>query len=207
MGRDWRRQQQRDYFFRKAKEEGYRSRAAYKLLQINQRHKLIHRGDIVLDLGAAPGGWSQVAAKLVGPQGTVVAVDKAAMEPLPGVTFVQGDLTAPDLAERIRTLVGGMVDVVLSDAAPPISGVRVRDHALSIALAQAALRVAQALLKPGGHLVVKAFEGEDLPAFLAEVRRHFRSVKPYSPPASRRESAEVYVVAKGFRPEPESEPA
>jgi len=206
MRRDWRRQQQRDYFFRKAKEEGYRSRAAYKLLQINERYKLIRKGDVVLDLGAAPGGWSQVAAKLVGPQGTVVAVDKAAMEPLPGVTFVQGDLTAPDLAERIRALVGS-VDVVLSDAAPPISGVRVRDHALSIALAQAALQVARALLKPGGHLVVKAFEGEDFPAFLAEVRRHFRSVKPYSPPASRRESAEVYVVAKGFRPEPESEPA
>ena len=206
MGRDWRRQQQQDYFFRKAKEEGYRSRAAYKLLQINERYKLIRKGDVVLDLGAAPGGWSQVAAKLVGPQGTVVAVDKAAMEPLPGVTFVQGDLTAPDLAERIRALVGS-VDVVLSDAAPPISGVRVRDHALSIALAQAALRVAQALLKPGGHLVVKAFEGEDFPAFLAEMRRHFRSVKPYCPPASRRESAEVYVVAKGFRPEPESKPA
>ena len=206
MGRDWRRQQQRDYFFRKAKEEGYRSRAAYKLLQINQRYKLIRKGDVVLDLGAAPGGWSQVAAKLVGPQGTVVAVDKAAMEPLPGVTFVQGDLTAPDLAERIRALVGS-VDVVLSDAAPPTSGVHVRDHALSIALAQAALRVAQALLKPGGHLVVKAFEGEDFPAFLAKVRRHFRSVKPYSPPASRRESAEVYVVAKGFRRDPESEPA
>ncbi len=198
MGRDWRRQQQRDYFFRKAKEEGYRSRAAYKLLQINERYKLIRKGDVVLDLGAAPGGWSQVAAKLVGPQGTVVAVDKAAMEPLPGVTFVQGDLTAPDLAERIRALVGS-VDVVLSDAAPPTSGVRVRDHALSIALAQVALQVARALLKPGGHLVVKAFEGEDFPAFLAEVRRHFRSVKPYSPPASRRESAEVYVVAKGFR--------
>jgi len=198
MGRDWRRQQQRDYYFRKAKEEGYRSRAAYKLLQINRRHKLIRGGDVVLDLGAAPGGWSQVAAKLVGPQGTVVAVDKVAMEPLPGVTFVQGDLTAPDLAERIRALVG-TVDVVLSDAAPSTSGVRLRDHALSIGLAQAALRVARALLKPGGHLVVKAFEGEDFPAFLAEVRRHFRSVKPYSPPASRRESAEVYVVAKGFR--------
>ncbi|HIC93563.1 MAG TPA: RlmE family RNA methyltransferase [Anaerolineae bacterium] len=198
MGREWRRQQQRDYYFRKAKEEGYRSRAAYKLLQINRRHKLIRGGDVVLDLGAAPGGWSQVAAKLVGPQGTVVAVDKVAMEPLPGVTFVQGDLTAPDLAERIRALVG-TVDVVLSDAAPSTSGVRLRDHALSIALAQAALRVARALLKPGGHLVVKAFEGEDFPAFLAEVRRHFRSVKPYSPPASRRESAEVYVVAKGFR--------
>jgi len=204
MGRNWRRQQQKDYFFSKAKTEGYRSRAAYKLLQINERYKLIREGDVVLDLGAAPGGWSQVAADLVGPRGTIVAVDKAAMEPLPGVTFLRGDLTAPDLAERIRAVVGGSidpvrVDVVLSDAAPPTSGVHLRDHALSIALAEGALRVARALLKPGGHLVVKVFEGEDFPAFLAEVRRHFRSAKLHRPPASRQESAEIYVVAKGFR--------
>lgn len=199
MGSDWRRQQYKDYFFRKAKSEGYRSRAAYKLLQINEKYKLICEGDIVLDLGAAPGGWSQVAAELVGPRGTVVAVDKAAMEPLPGVPSIQGDLTAPDMAKRVRAIAGDSIDVLLSDAAPSTSGVRIRDHALSIALAKGALRLAWDLLKPGGHLVIKVFEGEDFPDFLAEVRRHFSFAKPYCPPASRRESAEIYAVAKGFQ--------
>jgi 23S rRNA (uridine2552-2'-O)-methyltransferase len=197
MRRDWRKLQHKERFFRRAKEEGYRSRAAYKLIQINERHKIIRPGDFVLDLGSAPGGWSQVAIELAGPTGKVVAVDVVPMEPIPGVDFVQGDMADHELSKRIASI-APQFDVVLSDAAPKVSGVRIRDHVRSIALAEMALRLALNLLRPGGNLVVKVFEGEDLPAFLLKVRRAFRTVKPYSPPASRRESSEVYIVAKGL---------
>ena len=199
MKRHWRKSQGQDRYFRQAKEEGYRSRSAYKLLQMNERFRLIKSGDQVLDLGAAPGGWSQVAQNLVGPRGQVIAVDLQEMEPLPGIHIIQGDMTAPEVQEAIRAAAGGLVDLVISDAAPNTSGIRDRDHALSIELAEVALLLARDLLKPGGNLVVKVFEGEYFPEYLREMRRSFASVKPHHPEASRDESREIYVVAKGMK--------
>ncbi len=198
MSQHWRKDQARDRYFRLAKEEGYRSRSAYKLLQINERFGLIHGGNRVLDLGAAPGGWSQVASRLVGPQGQVIAVDLLPMHPLPGVVIIRGDMNSPEVQQQIRAAASGEVDVVLCDAAPQVSGIRDRDHALSIELAEAALSLARELLRAGGHFVTKVFEGEHFPGYLAEVRRSFASVKPHSPPASRGESREMYVVARQF---------
>lgn len=192
----WRKQQAKEHYFRQAKAEGYRSRSAYKLIQINERFQLIRRGDRVLDLGAAPGGWSQVAAKLVGSEGYVVAVDLQPMEPIPGVTILTGDMTSSETQEAIRAAAKGPFDVVLCDAAPQTSGIRDRDHARSVELARAALNLALEHLRPGGHLVVKVFEGEDLPPYLTEVRQRFATAKLHSPPASRQESREIYVVAK-----------
>ena len=199
MKQHWRKNQGKDRYFRQAKRDGYRSRSAYKLTQINDRFRLLGRGDRVLDLGAAPGGWSQVATKLVGSQGSVAAVDLLEMEPIAGVTIITGDMLDAEIQERIRAASGGVVDIILCDAAPSTSGIRDRDHALSIELAEMALLIAQKMLKPGGHMVVKVFEGEFFPQYLTEARRCFSSVKPHHPPASRSESKEMYVVAKELR--------
>jgi 23S rRNA (uridine2552-2'-O)-methyltransferase len=199
MSEAWRKRQSRDPYFRRAKAEGYRARSAYKLLQIQEKHKLIRRGDVVLDLGAAPGGWSQVASQLVGDQGNVVAVDLAAMEPLPGVMSVQADMLDPDTLPTLLEALGGLADVVLCDAAPQVTGIRVADHARSIHLAEGALEITRHVLRPGGHFVVKVFEGGDFPAYLRMVRRAFRSAKPTHPAASRQESRELFVVARAFR--------
>ncbi len=195
----WRKQQQQDRFFQQAKTEGYRARSAYKLLQIQEKFSVIRRGDVVLDLGAAPGSWSQVIADLVGPKGRVIAVDLQAMEPLPGVTILQGDMTDLLVQDAIIEAAGGAADVVVSDAAPSTTGVKLRDHVLSMELARAALLVAQALLKPGGSLVIKVFQGEDLPAVIHEVKMAFHPVKIHKPPASRKESWEQFIVARGYK--------
>lgn len=195
----WRKDQHRDRYFRQAKEEGYRSRSAYKLLQINERFQLMRQGDRVLDLGAAPGGWSQVASRLVGLQGRVVAVDLVPMEPMEGVTVITGDMTDAQVQERIRAVAGEPFDVVLCDAAPQVSGIRDRDHALSIELAEAALELARRHLRSGGHFLVKVFEGEAFGDYLAQVRCYFAAVKAHHPPASRDESREMYIVARGLR--------
>jgi 23S rRNA (uridine2552-2'-O)-methyltransferase len=199
MSEAWRKRQSRDAYFRRAKAEGYRARSAYKLLQIQEAHTLIRPGDVILDLGAAPGGWSQVASQLAGERGRVVAVDLAAMEPLPGVVSLQADMLDPDTLPTLLEALGGLADVVLSDAAPQVTGIRVTDHARSMSLAEGALEIARHVLRPGGHLVVKVFEGGDFPEFLQEVRRAFRSVKSTHPAASRQESRELFVVARGFR--------
>jgi 23S rRNA (uridine2552-2'-O)-methyltransferase len=195
----WRKSQAKDRYFRQAKEEGYRSRSAYKLLQMQERFALIRSGDRVLDLGAAPGGWSQVAARLVGAQGRVIAIDLLPMEAIPGVLVFQGDMTSTEAQGKIRAAAEGQVDVVLCDAAPPTSGIRDRDHARSIELAESALQTARELLRPGGHFAVKVFEGELFPQYLAEVRRSFTSARAHSPAASRDESREMYIVAKQFK--------
>ncbi len=183
----WRREQTRDPFFRKAKQEHYRARSAYKLLEINRRFELFGRGDTVLDLGAAPGSWSQVAAEVVGPSGRVIAVDLTPIEAIPGVTTIQADVLGP-LPEL------PVADAVLSDVSPRVSGNRLADHARSVELADASLAVAVAHSRPGGNFVVKVFQGEDFDAFVARVRRAYRTAKVVVPEATRRESREAYVV-------------
>ena len=192
----WRKQQRQDRFFRKAKADGYRARSAYKLLQIQERFHLIRRGDVVLDLGAAPGSWSQVAAELVGSQGRVVAVDLQEMEPIPGVLVLQGDMTDLMVQDRMIEAVGGQADVVLSDAAPSTTGIKLRDHVLSMELIRAALAVAEQILRPGGNFVAKAFPGEDFPGVVHDVKMAFRHVKVAKPDASRKESWERFIVAR-----------
>ncbi len=195
----WRKQQQRDRFFQQAKADGYRARSAYKLLQIQEKFAVIRRGDVVVDLGAAPGSWSQVIAGLVGPKGRVIAVDLQTMEPLAGVTLLQGDMTDLLVQDAIIETAGGPVDVVVSDAAPSTTGVKLRDHVLSMELARAALVVAHALLKPGGNLVIKVFQGEDLPGVIRDVKLAFHPVKVHKPEASRKESWEQFIVARGYK--------
>ncbi len=199
MPTHWRRQQTRDPYFQRAKTEGYRARSAYKLLQIQEKYELIHPGDRVLDLGAAPGGWSQVASQLAGESGQVVALDLEVIVPLPGVVTLQADMLDPANLPIILDALGGPADVVLSDAAPQVTGIRATDHARSIALAEGALELALQVLRPGGHLVVKVFEGSDFSVFLHDVRRSFRFARPYHPPASRHESRELFVVAQSLR--------
>jgi 23S rRNA (uridine2552-2'-O)-methyltransferase len=184
-----------DFYYRKAKFEGYRSRASYKLLQIQERYRIFQKGDIVVDLGAAPGGWLQVIRQL---DATAIAVDLQQIAPLEGVTFIRADITSPEIViERIQGIVG-QVNVVVSDAAPNLSGVWSLDHARSIDLSSGALKIATGVLKTGGNFVVKVFQGDLFDTFTREVRTHFGFVKSYNPQASRKQSAEIYIVAKRF---------
>ena len=185
---------QRDYYYRLAKQEGYRARSAYKLLQINEKFHIIKRGDSVVDLGAAPGGWLQVAAKLSG--GKIVGVDLEGIAPIPGVKTFQADITHESTVGLVKEALGGDADVVICDAAPNLTGAWHRDHAVSVDLARSALKMAKKLLRPRGNFVVKVFQGDMFPDYLNEVRKEFSSVHAHSPPASRKESAETYVVAK-----------
>ncbi|MFM7273992.1 MAG: 23S rRNA (uridine(2552)-2'-O)-methyltransferase RlmE [Gammaproteobacteria bacterium] len=196
----WLHEHHTDPWVQRAKSEGYRSRASYKLLEIAKADRLIRPGDTVVDLGAAPGGWSQVAARLVGPGGQVLASDILPMEPLPGVEFVLGDFTDEGVLAAILYALGGRpVDLVMSDMAPNLSGVRAVDQARSMALAELALDFARKTLKPGGRFLCKVFQGEDFDAFLRELRGAFGNVATRKPEASRGRSREVYLLARDFR--------
>lgn len=195
----WRQQQTQEKYFKQAKAEGYRARSAYKLLQIQEKFHVIKPGNVVVDLGAAPGSWSQVTVKLLKNRGRLVALDLQAIEPIPGVTALQGDMTDPAVQAQILETVGGLADVVLSDAAPATTGVKLRDHVLSIELGHAALLFAKKVLKPGGNLVMKVFEGEDLPGLILAVKMAFHPVKLHTPDATRNESWEAFIVARGFK--------
>lgn len=206
VSKSWTRERRQDPYYKSAKAGGYRARSAFKLQQINGKFKIIRRGNVVVDLGAAPGGWSQVAVELVGENGVVVGVDLAFIQPLFGATFVQGDMTSRATVDRVRTRIeerigrsDESVDVVISDMSPNISGNYTMDQARSFHLCQEALRFATQVLKPGGHFVTKIFEGEDFPALREELKALFGHVRTFSPPASRKESSEVYVVAMGYR--------
>lgn len=186
----------KDHYYNKAKQEGYRSRAAYKLHQLDEAASVVSPGDVVVDLGAAPGGWLQVAVELAGPEGRVLGVDRQRIDPIEGVETLVGDLTDPatrgTIADRI-----GEADAVLSDMAPDMSGEYELDHARSVHLARQAVAVALDVLAGGGDLVVKVFQGPDLPALREDLAAEFDHVRVVEPEASRPASAEVYLVAKG----------
>jgi 23S rRNA (uridine2552-2'-O)-methyltransferase len=189
----WRKEQTQDRYFLQAKKEGYRARSAYKLLEINDKFHLIRPGACILDLGAAPGSWSQVAANL-GKAAKIVAVDLQPMQPLPGVQTIQADITSAGTIAKIEDVLPEGADLVLSDVAPAASGVRFVDHARSIQLAEASLKIALRFLKGSGAFVVKVFQGEDFLGFVELTKRHFETVRVFRPQASRRESDEHYVV-------------
>jgi 23S rRNA (uridine2552-2'-O)-methyltransferase len=196
----WYTEKKNEHFYQKAKQVGYRARSAFKLQQIQNKFHVITKDALVVDLGAAPGGWSQVAKELVGTNGIVIGVDLSFIRPLENIRFLQGDVTKPETIERIKELMGGRnADVVISDMSPDISGNYSVDQARSAWLCDCALHTAQQLLRPGGHFICKIFEGEDTPSFLKKVQQQFLVVKTFSPEASRKSSSEVYIIAKSFK--------
>ncbi len=198
----WLKRQIDDPYVRLAKSEGYRSRAAYKLIEIDDKHRILKPGQKVLDLGAAPGGWSQVAAKRVKAdqgQGRVVAIDLLEIEPIAGVEFAQLDFLGDDAPEKLRAMLGGKADVVVCDMAANTIGHRKTDHLKIVALVEAAAEFACEALAPGGAFVAKVIQGGTEGELLKTLKRDFSSVKHVKPPASRADSAELYLVATGFR--------
>jgi 23S rRNA (uridine2552-2'-O)-methyltransferase len=198
----WLERQLNDPYVARAKAAGLRSRAAFKLAEIDDRHHLLKPGRSVLDLGAAPGGWSQVAARRVGAaegRGRVVAVDLLPMDPVAGVAFAQLDFLDAAAPQRIRDMLGGPADVVLSDMAANATGHRRTDHLKIMALAETAAEFAREVLKPGGAFLAKVLQGGTEAALLADLKRDFAGVKHVKPAASRADSAELYVLASGFR--------
>jgi 23S rRNA (uridine2552-2'-O)-methyltransferase len=193
--------ERKDKLYKKAKSEGYRSRAAYKLLELNNEFHFVKHGDRIVDLGAWPGGWVQVASQLVGEAGKILGVDLVALDPLPSrnVILLQGDATLPTVQEQILVALGGPADVVLSDMAPKLSGIREADEARSVELCHAALTCARTFLRPGGTLVLKLFTNSEQKQLLTELRAHFATVKTTRPNATRKGSAETYAVATGMR--------
>jgi 23S rRNA (uridine2552-2'-O)-methyltransferase len=199
MTKRWFREKKREHFYRLAKKENYRSRAAYKLKQIQDRFNVIHYDFFVADLGASPGGWSQVAAEIAGTRGKVVAIDLARIKPMEKVTVLRGDMRKEETVAAVLNALGGRkADTVLSDMSPDISGTYSIDHARSIELCEAALEFARESLRPGGNFVVKVFQGDLFADFLRQVKRNFRNVHAYHPQASRPSSSEIYIIAKGY---------
>ncbi len=194
----WLARQLNDPYVAAAKQQGWRSRAAFKLIELDDRFKLIRRGALVVDLGAAPGGWTQVAVQRGA--GRVVAIDLLPMDHVAGAEVLQGDFTDPLMPEHLARILGGKVDLVLSDMAPNTTGHTATDHLRIVALAELALEFALDMLRPGGAFVAKVFQGGAERAMLERLKRHFSSVRHAKPPASRKESSELYVVATGFRP-------
>lgn len=198
----WVQDRKRDYYYKKAKAENYRSRATYKLSQAAAKYHFICKGDVVVDLGAAPGGWIQAARKIVGKKGFVLGVDLKPIAPFPQeyVRTIVADFTEPETLQQILDFLPRKADVVLSDASPNISGVWEVDHARQIDLAVQALNIALAVLRPSGNFFVKVFEGDMLSDFVKKVEKHFATVKVIKPKASRAKSSEMFVLAMNLKP-------
>jgi len=198
----WLRDHKRDPYYKRAKAQGYRSRASYKLMQISQRFEIIRVGDSIIDLGCAPGGWLQVAVQLSYPGGTVIGVDLDRVKPMEGTIIFQGDMRDKEVARKVfEALPRGRADVVLSDMSPNISGNYNIDHAKSIELSELAFDFACKVLRRGGRFVAKVFVGDMYRDYLKEVSMAFDSCRAHHPKASRSTSSETYVIGKGFRPD------
>ncbi len=196
----WLNEHVNDPYVKRAQKDGLRSRASYKLMELNEKDKLIRPGMLIMDLGSAPGGWSQVAGKLVGEKGRVLATDILPMDGLDNVDFIQGDFTSDAVFQQLLDkLDGRQPDLIISDIAPNISGVAAADQAASMYLVELTLDMVRQVLKPGGNYAVKVFQGEGSEAFLKDVRSSFEKVMIRKPEASRPRSREVYLVAKGFK--------
>jgi 23S rRNA (uridine2552-2'-O)-methyltransferase len=198
----WYQERQKESYYRQAKKEGYRARSAYKIQQIHDKFTVVRKGEAVADLGAAPGGWSQVLVELVGPEGLVVGVDLQRIKPIAGATFLQGDFTQRATHDKLSAILAdkgrSSLDAVVSDMAPDMSGNYETDQFRSIHLAEMALDFVDKHLRPGGAFVCKVFEGADFPGFRAEVKRRFKRMHQYHPAASRKSSSEVYLVGKHY---------
>ncbi len=199
MTRRWIKERKKDYFYRKAKAENYRSRASFKLKQLDRKFRIIKKGDRVLDLGAAPGGWMQVARERVGDEGSVLGVDIVKIQEFEydNMEWIQGDLTKEETIDEIKRRMPS-ADVVISDASPDISGVWDIDHFRSVDLCKNVFKIAKDILTPGGNILIKIFQGEHTKEFYDEIRSSFSYSKITKPKASRGQSAEVYIVGKGF---------
>jgi 23S rRNA (uridine2552-2'-O)-methyltransferase len=199
-GGSWRERQEKDPYVARARAEGWRSRAVYKLEQIDRKEKLFRPGVVCIDLGAAPGGWSQYVVEKLGDKARVIALDILPMDALPFVEFIQGDFRDEDVLEKLEAALGdARADLVMSDMAPNISGNRSVDQPRSMYLAELALDLCDSVLRPGGDFVCKLFQGEGTDAFIAEARRRFGRVRVMKPDASRPGSREVYLVARNYR--------
>jgi 23S rRNA (uridine2552-2'-O)-methyltransferase len=201
MPKAWIRERKNEYYYKKAKEENYRSRAIYKLAQANEKYGFIKRNDVVVDLGAAPGGWIQAARKMTGKNGYVLGVDLKPIEPFTQeyIRTIIADMTEPDIVTQILSFLPRKADAVLCDAAPNITGVWEVDHAKQIDLATKAFGISQCILHPGGNFFVKVFQGDLLDAFIETVKASFETVKLVKPPASRSKSSEMYILALGLK--------
>lgn len=198
----WLARQLNDPYVQEAKSRGFRSRAAFKLEQMDEQHHLLKRGMRVVDLGAAPGGWTQIAVDRVQPEksgGCVIGIDLLPIDPIPGATLLVGDFMDNDAPDKLKSLLGGEADIVMSDMAPYTMGHRQTDHLRVMALVEAACMFAQETLKPGGTFLAKLFQGNAEGDLLASLRRDFEKVRHLKPDASRKESSEVYILATGFR--------
>ena len=200
MSKRWVMDRKKDYYYRKAKKENYRSRAAYKLMQLDERFKLFREGYIVIDLGASPGGWSQVASAKVGTSGRVISIDLKAIEPIEGVDIIKGDARAESTKQEVRKFISdGHADIILSDMAPNISGNYSFDHARSIELADMAIEYSAIFLRKGGNLAVKVFDGDMAQDFFKQIVSQFKVAKRFAPKASRKTSSEIYMIGKDKR--------
>ena len=195
----WLREHFNDEYVRRARQDGYRSRAVYKLKEIQQKDHVLAPGMTVIDLGAAPGGWSQFAVAAVGDQGHVIALDILPMEAITGVTFIQGDLREQAVLDQLlESLAGKPIDLVISDMAPNITGVKAVDQARGMVLAELTLDLAERCLKPGGNLLLKIFQGEGFDSLLKQLRRDFAAVATRKPKSSRSRSSELYLLARNY---------
>lgn len=202
MSDSWQHERKNDHYYKKAKQEDYRSRASYKLKQLNKKFKLIKSGNTVVDLGAAPGGWSQVALEIVGEEGLVVGVDLNRIRRFPEENFygIRGDFTTKEVQDKIIELCGGKTQVLISDASPSLTGIKNLDQLRSIDLINVVIEIANIILEEKGNLAMKVFQGPEYKQMLNQLKKQFRQVKTTKPPSSRKKSSEMYVVGLGFRP-------